>query len=723
MPVDGAAFFRVEGMAQPVVAELEGIRLLVPWCALSGDRRRLHVRVVYRNVGNAPVAAFGLMGAEDYVLSLDGPAGSERVLAGAVPPGLSMVVPAAGLAPGHSVGGGLLFELPEQGDAAAVASLSLRVTRFSGLRWNLDPKGAFVPPPAGRLLPVGQVLRSGIEAMSLVTLEVESVMVTAEGSLVVGLALRNAGRVDLSASTQLTGWDARLADGELNALAPDAVSPALETGITPASGILKAGTPHNGTVRFALAHPVAALQWQFFFPGFQRMTAHWNAQAGRFDTQLLDPLPEGPVAGSGREGAAGTSLAAEERRFRGIAELLERLNALIAAGDVRGYLSNLPPPLRESHGRLLRDRSRVGVRDFSLVLPPLQRFQVAADGKVQDVQVLARYRLADGAQDNHLAASATASFAPRDDASAPGNQQQWRIDDFRFVKAAPFWLLGYLQKRQTEHFTIFHRQGAASADRIDTAERQLEKSFRQLQRKGFPVQNGNLAVFLDKAEDFATVTGVAADRFDGAALLQYDLNKDGYEVGNRLIYINDARFFTGQRLWGMQDRQATLTHELVHLFLSRDARPWTPSWVSEGIAVHFAGQYNSWSRRALRQNPHFETLTLAELSTRHSLMREHDDAHRAQASYLLSGEAFARLARRRKEQTLLEFFRSYAAYNAASLRTALAISGTAPHGDSTHPGIEHAGPVITDILLQQHFGIGLAALDQEVKAFVRKRGF
>ncbi|MGK0187615.1 MAG: hypothetical protein ACI9R3_003403 [Verrucomicrobiales bacterium] len=698
--------YRVEGMASSSAAQLEAVRLLVPWVSVSTTTGQMQARVVFRNVSRTPAQPFGLMGKDDYQLLLGN---GKRLSSSSSSDSLAIVIPAEGLAPTQSNSGVLTFDLPAEvtkfGDSA-----SLQVSRFQPVAVQLVPGRVFSPPPLGVQLPVQQVLRSSHDSMSLVALEVDSAMITAEGKLVLSIGFRNVGRANLNVSTRLSGKDARLADGELNVHAPDAISPALTTSIIPGTGVLEAGTPHSGTVRFSISHPVAAEQWQFFYPGYQRMGAQWNAQKNRFLVKVLDDPAVPPVNASG----AGGELAADERRFRKIDALLGRLNKNIAAGNTSAYLAALPPHLRESHARLLREHIRVGARDLEYRLPPLQKFQPSSDGVVRNVQLSLRYQLNDGAQNRPMVASAVASFA--------GDRGQWRMVDCRFVRAAPFWLLGYVDVHKTDHFTIFYRAGTASADRIGKAGRQLEKAFRNLKRKGLPVEDRSLAIFLDKPEDFTTVAGMDADRFDGAAMLHYE-NVDGtFEVRNRVIYINDARFVTGQRLWGMQDRQATITHELVHLYLSKVTRPWIPSWVTEGVAVHFAGQHNSWSRRALRKNPYFEKLTLTELSKQHTLSEGSADANATQAGYLLSGEAFAILDKKGKQRKLLEFYRSYAGFTFESIRAALSSQGAKlPAGQA--PSIATAGPVLTDILLLQHFGTDIKTLDSEVKASARKRGF
>jgi hypothetical protein len=703
-------YYRVEGILESGEAQLNGVRLLVPWASAVDPTGEVNVRVAFRNVSREPVETFGLMATDDYVLTL---ADGQRLPAKRRSESLAMIVPSDGLAPTQSNAGVLTFSAPA-GAGGLKGAATLEVSKFASVAFELTSSRAFIPPPVGKLLPVNQPLRSSHDAMSLVALDVDSVMVTADGKLVVALGFRNTGRADLKISTRLTGSDARIADGELNVSAPDAVSPALEHGITPKTSVLTAGTPYNGTVRFQLAHPVAAEQWQFFFPGYERLGAQWNAAKGRFDVKVLASESNELASTS----PASSGLAAEDRRFREIDSLLKRLQALITAGNTDAYLAALPLHLRESHGRLLRDASKVGARDLAFELPPLQQFEPGADGSVSNVQLLLNYAVYDGEKSNRMVASAVAQFAKEG--------EQWRIADLRFVKAAPFWLLGYVSNEKTDHFTIYYRAESDSADKIDKAGRQMEKAYRELKRKGIPVEEKSVAVFLDKAEDFAGVVGINADRFDGAAMLQYHKTGDQFEVRNRLIYINDARFVTGERLWGMQDRQSTITHELVHLYLSKDTRPWIPSWVVEGIAVHFAGQHNSWSRRALRQNPNFEKISLAELSKQHTLSEGNADASASasaiQAAYLLSGEAFSRLDKKAKGQKLLDFFRSYAGYDFTSIRTALIANGVKLAPDEP-PSIATAGPVLTEILLRQHFGIGIAALDAEGKETVRKRGF
>ena len=260
-------YYRVEGILESGETQLNGVRLLVPWASVANSTGQVSVRVVFRNVSGQPVETFGIMAPDDYVLKL---ADGQRLPAKEKSESLAMIVPPAGLAPAQSNTGILTFTAPAGADLKG--ALTLDVAKFASVGFECTASRAFVPPPVGKLLPVNQPLRSSHDAMSLVTLDVDSVMIDADRGLVVALGFRNTGRADLKISTRLTGGDARIADGELNVRAPDAVSPALEHGITPKTSILIAGTPYNGTVRFQLAHPVAAEQWQFF----SRATNAWE---------------------------------------------------------------------------------------------------------------------------------------------------------------------------------------------------------------------------------------------------------------------------------------------------------------------------------------------------------------------------------------------------------------------------------------------------------------
>jgi len=132
-------------------------------------------------------------------------------------------------------------------------------------------------------------------------------------------------------------------------------------------------------------------------------------------------------------------------------------------------------------------------------------------------------------------------------------------------------------------------------------------------------------------------------------------------VINQALYLNDYRFFNLQRAWGKQDRQVTIQHELTHLALADITRPWTPTWLVEGAAMHYAEQCDSFTRDVLRQTltPDTSLITLSRLPY---FGVDTKDATRIMVQYQLSGETVKWLVKQHGTEVLLRLYAAYAQF-------------------------------------------------------------
>ncbi|MDB6140358.1 MAG: hypothetical protein JWO94_3430, partial [Verrucomicrobiaceae bacterium] len=115
-----------------------------------------------------------------------------------------------------------------------------------------------------------------------------------------------------------------------------------------------------------------------------------------------------------------------------------------------------------------------------------------------------------------------------------------------------------------------------------------------------------------------------------------------------------------ERSWARQDRQVVIQHEMVHLTLAELTRPWTPPWLAEGVAMHYAGQCDSFSREALRRAlaPAVNVPGLSGLS---HLGADTEDPTQIMAEYQLAGETVQWLIKKYGEAAVLKLYASYGA--------------------------------------------------------------
>ncbi|MCS6841087.1 MAG: hypothetical protein NZ701_09925, partial [Roseiflexus sp.] len=85
-------------------------------------------------------------------------------------------------------------------------------------------------------------------------------------------------------------------------------------------------------------------------------------------------------------------------------------------------------------------------------------------------------------------------------------------------------------------------------------------------------------------------------------------------------------------------RLATIRHELVHLALARETRPFTPIWLVEGAAMYYAGQLPPELRRRLVEDGRLDYLSLERLTGEESLGAYDFIGQSVGYEYLFSGE-------------------------------------------------------------------------------------
>jgi hypothetical protein len=321
------------------------------------------------------------------------------------------------------------------------------------------------------------------------------------------------------------------------------------------------------------------------------------------------------------------------------------------------------------------------------------------------VRVELRYNIASLPAENMFLTSSECDMQ-RD---ADGN---WRVDFIGYNELQPFWLLGYTETLNSEHFLIFHRPDEANAKQAESAMRQLEKGYSFLLRTGLTLKPRYAAFSIAQKNDFEKLTGRDPMTYSGGASSGYIYHKAGVNVINQALYLNDFRFFTLQRAWGKQDRQITIQHELVHLALADYTRPWTPTWLTEGTAMYFANQVDSGTRSYLRENL-LPITTLPELSKLSHLGAASVEPHEVHVQYQFSGQTAAWVAKHYGENGLLNLYTAFATNIPEEWRT---YSGDGNNSLIAASRLRIARRILGKVIP----GLSLEALDAEVRTLIGK---
>lgn len=672
--------FRVAQRATSDDAVLAKVALEVRTARVDADALRL--RIAFVNTSDESFRLIGTMSGRDARLA---DASGTEYAPLAIDDTLATLDPKTGFAPGTANVGTLTFPVP-----TGKQPFQLTFPRYQPISFSLDmpqPTPDAAPQQASYLLDTA--VRSQRDALRMIELRFKSLEVRAD-ALVFDLGFVNVSRQGYNLTVGPNGSDARLIDGEGQELMPSAVSKPLATSIAPKDG-WQPQQEQRGTITFP--RPADLSRLRFVFPTYDALTIELNDQ-GSATTSI--------TSASGGTPAPTAAPSAEELATDAITVLLAKQAAAALAGDAAAFAQTLAPALQPEQATILTQLANMPLASYTLQLAPTATPD--AGDTITSVPVELRYTLR-GVNDNPF------QYAFRYDFARSGDI--WQVTKIAPVDNPPFWWNGDLVQRETAHFFVFARP-ESQAD-LPALEQEVEQAYATLQAKGLPLEPRYVAYFAASQEDFAALTG-RTSRYLGVALSRYEFLGDTISTSSRAFFINGASFRANVGGFGPSERQTTVTHELVHLALAAHTRPFTPPWLVEGMAVYLSGDTGGEPRQRLVNNGQLDTLSLAEL-TRAGALGEHDlTGERAAYEYTFAGETIAFLVDRFGEPKVLNFYRSYAAIPASS------VTANMPRGDAApiDAAFANLSASLTEAAVPQFFGITIAALDAEVKAWLKR---
>lgn len=180
----------------------------------------------------------------------------------------------------------------------------------------------------------------------------------------------------------------------------------------------------------------------------------------------------------------------------------------------------------------------------------------------------------------------------------------------------PVWMTGPVEVKRSEHFLAFFRPGLASSQ---TALDRAEEARRRLQAK-LPLTLDRAHLIL-LAHNRAEYEQLSAEDVPLSAVAQAETNfaisETSIAAEGRLIVVNLERLLT------QSDAIEIFQHELAHLGLAAETRPFTPAWVGESAAMYLAGSRPILTWREGSRRGSFDHLSFSEL-TRAPALGQHD---------------------------------------------------------------------------------------------------
>lgn len=600
---------------------------------------------------------------------------------------LNTLDPQGGFAPGTANVGDLAFPLPDGG-----APYELRFPPYPPINFRLDAPAPQVQEPtlADGSVPINAAVRSQREALRPIELRLKALVVGGD-TLSFTVGFLNVGRQGYNLVVGPSGGDARLIDGEGQRSAPRTVSDTLARSIAPQQG-WQPGQEQTGTITFA--RPTAIGTLRFTFPEYDAISIQFDVR-GNATASI--------TSSSGGAPAPTTTPSAEEAATAGIEALLTAQADAVRRGDSAAFLATLAPQIQAEQQTLLQRVAALPIMSYTLQLAP--DFQLNASA-TQTIPIVLNYTLR-GIDPSNV-------FTHDLNYDIVRNETGWLVTRIASADNPSFWWTGDLVLRETDHFLLVARPDVQV--QLALLAQEAEQAYRALQARSLPLEPRYVAYFTATPDDFSALTGRSV-RYLGVALSRYVFQGNSVSTTSRAFYINGARFSGQEGQAALNERQTTITHELVHLALADQTRPFTPPWLAEGIAVYFSEDTGAATREQLRDGGWLAALSLAAL-TRAGSLGEHDaTGERTGDEYAFSGETVAYLIETYGEPKLLAFYRSYADVPAAVIVEKLPRFGGSALTDAAFADLSAS---LTIKAVPQFFGISLEQLDSDVKAWIAK---
>jgi hypothetical protein len=685
-PAPSGQRFRVDQRSRSGQPALKDVALAVHYAVLSPTT--LTLRVAFENTTDRAFSLTGSLTERDVTLA---DAAGARQQPTSISSGWRRIDPPGGFAPGGANVGEVTFPRLPGGEP-----YEFGVTAFEPVRFRLDAPVPAATPPAVATgeYRVGASPHATERALAPIAFRVQSIRVAADG-LTFGAAFVNTSRDSYGLTSGPKGGDAWLLDAEGAQYRPRAVSDSFKDAIAPRQG-WQPGQEYVGTLTFP--RPGTLQEVRLLFPGYAALAVRFDA-TGVAEARVVS-------ATGGAPPPTPTPRADDVARDE-LGRLLTQQAGALLANDAATYLATFAPGLRPAQEQVVKRVAQAPLASYAMEVAPDANLTAAASGALKRVEVEVHTTLRDIPANNRFVNTLYYDFTRADG--------RWQVSAVAHGDSPPFWLTGDVVAHSTDHFLVFTRPQVA--DQLPELTREVESAYAALARQGLPLEPRYVAYFAATQQDFRELTG-KGQRYLGVASARYDLRSDAIGVFSRAFYINSDAFSQQRRPLPPGERQRTVTHELVHLALAPDTRPFTPPWLAEGAAVHFAGQNTPDERRHLLDGGRLDQLSLEKL-TRASTLGEHDvQGERVGDEYALSGEVVAYLVDTFGADTFLAFYRSYGQVSSAQVRDKLPRFASAIAAQGAFADL--SAQLTTDAA-QRFFGVTLATLEADVKAWARSR--
>ncbi len=623
----------VDGLSLSTRDILSSIALVVSSAEIDATTNTLIFDVAFSNGSNDPINLTGSRIADgDWRLT---DANGTTIAARRIDDQLSRMIPDGGFAPGGSTVGRVVFDIPSGPQPYTLAFASAFDYAPMSL-WvdHVDQRGDAASAIGTGTFGVGDALYSSQEALKPLRLVVEEVVVSAE-TVTFNVNFINPTRRGYTVRG-VDGSDAYLLGANGQQARPSAVSDSLLSTIAPPEG-WQPYSDYRGTISFP--RPADLSTARFIFNGFSPLTLTFdtNGLVSSAITSATGGAPPPPPAAS-----------LEDVTFDEIEALLASQAQALLAGNAdlwaKGFSAEAQPIFADG----LRRTAAVPLTEVTVTLSPstsLREDQIAS-GVLSGIDAVMQFHLAE-MRENLFRHNVRYDFV-RTDAG-------WQIRNLAFTNEAPFWWDVDLVQSESTHFLLFATSDAALE--LSSFAQEVETAWTAVNEQGIPLDDRYIAYYTATQQEFAEQAGGSQLQL-GVARSRYQIVDGDLTISNRIFYIN-GQAFADESIAAINQRQVTVTHELLHLALGNLTRPFTPPWLTEGSAVYFSGDVSAEQRERLLASAIYNDIDLTALTRARSLGAHDFVGNRASAEYAYSGELVNYLVDTYGKIAVLNFYRSF----------------------------------------------------------------
>lgn len=288
--------------------------------------------------------------------------------------------------------------------------------------------------------------------------------------------------------------------------------------------------------------------------------------------------------------------------------MLERRATALLADDVDQYLAPLADSAKQSERALAEGAKAVPLSYAELTLSP----EAQLDGRdaLNGAEVSLAYRYEGLPNDN--------TFRLRMNYDLVRQEAGWHVSSSKYADGTrlPIWSNGSVATARAQHFLALHRIGLTNAQES----LQLAEDARALlaPKLRLPLEEAHLMLLARDRTEYLEFSArespeTAIAHFESA----YSITPGEITVESRQIIVNLAQ------LSSRKESIETFVHELGHLALSPQTRPFTPAWITESSAMFLADTRPTAAWRQGQRSGRFDRLSFLDLS-RASSLGSHD---------------------------------------------------------------------------------------------------